>query len=310
VEAAFRWAREVGPSQPITTTIFGKPEMQQRIIELSDVLSFHNYSTLPSLKHQAASLAKHGRPLFCTEWMARTHGSRFETHLPFFKAQKIGCWNWGFVAGRTQTYFSWGTIRTPGAPEPSTWFHDILRRDGTAYRKYEVSTIRYVTGMSKTPPPAPIVLVPTAEKAPVLWRSTLEQPAANWFRLGFNDSSWKQSSAPFGQPDPKIGRQPRTKWTSSRLWVRREFEMPSGSFAELALTIHHDEDTEVYVDGVLVAKLTGYNAAYDDHLLSPEAVALLKPGKHLFAVKCLQTVGGQYLDLGIKALPPEASAPR
>ena len=77
-----------------------------------------------------------------------------------------------------------------------------------------------------------------------------------------------------------------------------------------ALTIHHDEDTEVYVDGVLVAKLTGYNAAYDDHLLSPEAVALLKPGKHLFAVKCLQTVGGQYLDLGIKALPPEASAPR
>ena len=116
VEAAFRWAREAKPSQPVTTTVFGDAEMQKRIIELSDVLCFHNYGTLPGVKAQAAGLLRHGRPVLCTEWMARPMGSRFETHLPYFKEQRIACWNWGLVNGRTQTQFPWGG--KPGAIEP------------------------------------------------------------------------------------------------------------------------------------------------------------------------------------------------
>jgi hypothetical protein len=152
VEAAFGWARQARPSQPVTATVYGNAEMQRRILELCDVVSFHHYGPLSALKAAVARLQSQGRPLFCTEWMARKNGSRFETHLPYFKQQKIGCWNWGFVAGRTQTFFPWGS--QPGSPEPALWFHDVLRGDGTPYSDREAATIRYLTGRSSTPPPA------------------------------------------------------------------------------------------------------------------------------------------------------------
>ena len=144
VEVAFRWAREAKPSQPVTTTIWSNAEMRIRIIELSDVLCFHNYGPLPGVEAEVASLLVHGRPVLCTEWMARTLGSRFDTHLPFFKENKIACWNWGFVAGRMQTYIPQG--RKPGMPEPAQWFHDILRKDGTPYDAQEVKLIKATTG--------------------------------------------------------------------------------------------------------------------------------------------------------------------
>ena len=144
VEAAFRWAREAKPSQPITTTIFGPPEIQKRIIELSDVFCFHDYGMLPGVKCQLANLLPHGRPVLCTEWMARGAGSRFETHLPFFKENRIACWSWGLVAGRTQTYFPWGSPK--GAPEPKLWHHDILRGDGTPFDDREIQFIKVMTG--------------------------------------------------------------------------------------------------------------------------------------------------------------------
>ena len=128
VEAAFQWAREARPSQPVTTTIFGNAQMQQRIIELSDVLCFHNYGPLPGVKAEAAGLLAHGRPVLCTEWMARGAGSRFETHLPFFKENKIACWNWGLVAGRTQTYFPWGSPKGRARAEALAPRHPARRR--------------------------------------------------------------------------------------------------------------------------------------------------------------------------------------
>jgi hypothetical protein len=144
VEAAFKWAREAGPSQPVTTTVFGNAEMQNRIIELSDVLCFHSYGPLPDVKAEVARLRGQGRPVLCTEWMARDGGSRFETHLPCFKENKIACWNWGLVAGRTQTYFPWGSPRN--APEPKLWHHDIFRTNGAPFDAREVQFIQVTTG--------------------------------------------------------------------------------------------------------------------------------------------------------------------
>ena len=301
VEAAFKWAREAKPSQPVTTTIFGNPEMQKRIIELSDVLCFHNYGPLPGVKAEVAALSAHGRPILCTEWMARGAGSRFPTHLPYFKENKMACWNWGLVAGRTQTYFPWGSPK--GAPEPKLWHHDILRADGTAFDAREVKSIKVTTG--KLPPsaiPQRQVLVPTAEKSPVSWRYTLEKPAGDWFKPDFNAAAWKQGAAPFGTEELPFARKPNTVWTSADLWLRREFEMPAGPFTEFSLLLHHDEDTEVYFNGVLAVKADGYNAAYESFDVTPEAQAALKPGKNHMAVHCHQTTGGQYLDLGIEAV--------
>ncbi|MCK7532111.1 MAG: hypothetical protein MZV63_14300 [Marinilabiliales bacterium] len=39
--------------------------------------------------------------------------------------------NWGFVRGKTQTVFPWGSKE--GGPEPAVWFHDVLRPDGAPY---------------------------------------------------------------------------------------------------------------------------------------------------------------------------------
>jgi len=149
MEAAFKWAREARPSQPVTTTIFGNAEMQQRIMELSDVLCFHNYGPLPGVRAEVARLLAHGRPVLCTEWMARTTGSRFEALLPFLKENRIACWSWGLVAGRTQTYFPWGSPK--GAPEPKLWHHDILRADGTPFDPREVEFIKATTGVEGHP---------------------------------------------------------------------------------------------------------------------------------------------------------------
>ena len=302
VEAAFGWAREARPSQPVTTTLFGSPAMRQRISELSDVICFHHYGPLPDLKAETARLLAAGRPVLCTEWMARSAGSRFETHLPFFKERKIACWNWGLAAGRTQTYFPWGS--PGGAPEPALWFHDILRADGTPFKAREVQFIKTLTGrLPAGNAPRRIVLAPAAMTAPVPWRYTLDKPAAGWFQPGFDDSAWKQGNAPFGTEEASIARKPATVWTNGELWLRREFQMPPGAFTDLALVMHHDEDTEVCINGVLAVKAPGYNAAYEDFDLAPEAAAALRPGANVFAAHCRQTVGGQYLDLGLEGSP-------
>ena len=303
VEAAFQWARAAQPSQPVTATIYGNAEMQKRILELSDVLCFHNYGPLAGLKAEAARWLSHGRPVLCTEWMARGGGSRFETHLPFFKENKIACWSWGLVAGRTQTYFPWGSPK--GAPEPALWHHDILRADGTPFRAREVDFIKVTTGkLAAAALPARTMLVPTAEKTPVPWRYTLEKPAGDWFQPGFDDSTWKRGAAPFGREEPPIARKPNTVWTSDDIWLRREFDLPEGRFTDPGLLMHYDEDAEVYINGVLAVKAPGFNAAYDLFDLPAEARRALKPGKNRFAVHCHQTVGGQYIDLGLEASVP------
>jgi len=298
VEAAFQWARAAKPSQPITTTLFGNAEMQKRILELSDVICFHEYGSLPAVKAQITNLSTNGRPVLCTEWMARTLGSRFETHLPYFKTEKIACWNWGFVAGRTQTYFPWGAPK--GGPEPKSWFHDILRRNGTPYSQREFQFIRVTTGkLPASALPQRQMILSTAEQSPVTWRYTLEKPADDWREPSFDDTKWKQGAAPFGTAEPEFARKPNTLWTNAEIWMRREFNMPVGRVPEFTVSLYHDEDTEVYLNGVLACQASGYNASYAPFDVAPEAQAALNAGRNTIAIHCRQTTGGQYIDLGL-----------
>jgi alpha-galactosidase len=144
----FSWARAVAPSQPLTAGIWADDPSLAGLNRFqaanSDIISFHAYTDKAGTKKRIDALKVHERPLICTEYMARTRGSRFEDILPLLKAEDVGAMNWGFVNGKTQTIFPWGSKE--GSPEPAVWFHDILRADGSPYIAVETELIRKLAG--------------------------------------------------------------------------------------------------------------------------------------------------------------------
>ncbi len=151
----FAWAREAGIEQPLTSGVWKgdwsadeKLSAMERIqLEQSDVISFHNYDNGPEFEKRITWLQRYRRPILCTEYMARGNGSTFQGSLPLAKQYHVAAINWGFVAGKTQTYLPWDSWQKPYVGrEPSIWFHEIFKQDGTPYRQDEVELIRRLTG--------------------------------------------------------------------------------------------------------------------------------------------------------------------
>lgn len=151
--------------------------------------------------------------------------------------------------------------------------------------------------------PAPAkVIVPTAREEAVAWRFTTQKPEAKWSAETFDDSKWKQGPAGFGKGNPPRS-VIRTKWDTTDIWLRRQFTLDKLP-ANPRLYLHHDEDVEVYINGVLALSLPGYSSTYDDYAMSEAARKALRAGKNTFAVHCRQTTGGQYIDLGLASEGP------
>src|SRR5215210_1271875 len=142
----FAWAKEANPTQPITAGWWNDHPMSNDVMfDNSDIITFHNYSDAAHLEAQIKELQRLNRPLICTEYMARTRDSLFETNLPVLKRYHVGAINWGLVKGKTNTIFAWDTPM-PDRDEPPVWFHDIFRPDGTVYSQKEVDLIRSLIG--------------------------------------------------------------------------------------------------------------------------------------------------------------------
>jgi hypothetical protein len=151
----FDWARSAHPSQPLTSGLWkdqwaplekltGVPRTQ---VELSDIISFHNYDKPESFESRVTSLVHYHRPLICTEYMARSNGSTFQGTLPIAKKYNVAAFNWGLVNGKTQTDLPWDSWQLPYTDHlPPIWFHDIFRTNGTPYSADEVNFIRTITG--------------------------------------------------------------------------------------------------------------------------------------------------------------------
>jgi hypothetical protein len=148
LKKVFEWAWSVRPSQPLTCATWNHDKAYNNLNEFqlasSDIITFHNYNDPKNLEEEILKLQKLGRPLVCSEYMARTNDSRFETNLPVFKKYRVGAINWGLVSGKTNTIFPWGSKE--GSPEPKMWFHDVFRSDGTAFSDDEV---KFIKGISK-----------------------------------------------------------------------------------------------------------------------------------------------------------------
>lgn len=146
----FSWAREVNPDQPITAGIWAwdLERLNQFQITHSDVLTYHDYEE-PEMHLRVVQLLKtFGRPLICTEYMARIRNSRFSNILPMLKRENVGAINWGFVAGKTNTIYAWDMPMAQGG-EPIEWFHDIFKADGTPYRQDEIDLIKKLNAEGK-----------------------------------------------------------------------------------------------------------------------------------------------------------------
>lgn len=151
---AFAWARSVHPSQPLTSAVWvgdwhdpDKESPTTKIqLEQSDVISFHDYGWPEVFEGRIHELQRLGRPILCTEYMARGAGSTFDGSLPIANQYHVAAINWGLVAGKTQTYLPWDSWQRPYVLiQPTVWFHEVFRQDDTPYRQHEVDLIRQLT---------------------------------------------------------------------------------------------------------------------------------------------------------------------
>ncbi|REJ70427.1 MAG: glycoside hydrolase family 2 [Planctomycetota bacterium] len=143
-----------------------------------------------------------------------------------------------------------------------------------------------------------VIVLPTSEYSPQLWRYTTSSPPVNWFAADFDDSKWEQGPGGFGtRPTP--GDKAGTNWDRTDIWLRRDFNLEEAKFESPHLRIHHDEGAKVYINGKLVVEAPGYTGSYILIPFDEQAASVFKKGKNVIAVHCHQTDGGQYIDVGI-----------
>lgn len=155
LQKVFVWARSAKPSQPLTAGIWSGnwvshdslKAIEKLMVEESDIISFHNYGSGADFEQCVKNLERYGRPIMCTEYMSRGNGSFFEGSMPVAKKYKVAAINWGLVNGKSQTVYPWDSWQVKYTGEPVLWFHDIFRKDGTAYKKSEVDFIKEITGV-------------------------------------------------------------------------------------------------------------------------------------------------------------------
>jgi hypothetical protein len=153
LQKVFSWAEEVDPTQPLSAGIWDDHLDVLNAWQLahSDVITYHNYEGPEGHQHCIDTLRKYGRPLICTEYMARLRNSTFFNIMPILKKEDVAAINWGLVTGKTNTKYAWDMPMPDGA-EPKVWFHDIFRPDGTPFDPKEIAFIRQLTTPADTIP--------------------------------------------------------------------------------------------------------------------------------------------------------------
>lgn len=157
LKKAFKWVREVNPSQPITTSVWkadGKDknwsksdslsDLSRFTILNSDIISFHTYGNIDEMRLRIKQLKKYNRPILCTEYLARGQGSTFQAMLPLLKKEQVSAINWGFVAGKTNTLFPWSSWEEEFDSLPKIWHHDIFLPDKTPYDQNEIDYLKEI----------------------------------------------------------------------------------------------------------------------------------------------------------------------
>lgn len=153
LQRIFDVARSMNPSQPLTTggwrgSVQNWKPVEELALELSDVISYHCYGDYEANILMISNLREFGRPLFNTEWLNRICHNNVAEAFPLFFLEKVSCWNWGFVAGLSQTYEPYESMwkqyeENPALPFDFTkWMHDLFRPSLHPYDPKEIEIIR------------------------------------------------------------------------------------------------------------------------------------------------------------------------
>ena len=157
-------------------------------------------------------------------------------------------------------------------------------------------------------PPQTGTVIPAADKEPALWHYTTASPTAGWETPAFVATGWKEGKSGFGTRGTP-GSHINTEWNTADIGLRREITLPAKVDGEILLNVNHDEDVEIYVNGILALREQADNGRYEPLEILPAAKAILTPGsKILMAIHCHQTKGGQYIDAGLDFLKKAAGA--
>lgn len=146
----FSWARKVGPDQPLSAGMWdwGLEKLNKFQVTHSDVITYHDYESPDKHERVVQILKATGKPVICTEYMARLRNSTFENTMPMLKKENVGAINWGLVTGKTNTMYAWDTPMPDGS-EPKVWFHDVFRRDGTPFNVDEINLIKRLNNIQQ-----------------------------------------------------------------------------------------------------------------------------------------------------------------
>ncbi len=175
-----------------------------------------------------------------------------------------------------------------------------MLEDPQLWHKWATAGQTKVGNWAPLPVAPPVVqVVPTSQKTAAIWRYTIQKPAGDWMKGDFDASAWQEGPATFGT-EGTPGSVVRTRWSTDDIWLRRRITLPEAKFANLRFYVDHDEDVEVYVNGVLASTDGGFTTSYVPLEINRAALALLQPGATVtLAVHCHQTTGGQNIDVGL-----------
>ncbi|MBS0262551.1 MAG: hypothetical protein JSS02_11420 [Planctomycetes bacterium] len=159
---------------------------------------------------------------------------------------------------------------------------------------------KWIVPVTKRKEEATVVLVPTAEGPQVSnWRYTTAEPRLAWKDPYFPETGWKDAPAAFGSADLENAIV-RTSWTTDSIWLRKSFDMPARSPADvIVLRLRFDEDAEIFIDGERLLFAPGFNSGYAWYLLDQKQQQLFHEGPHQIAVFCRNTIGAQGIDVGL-----------
>ncbi|HSY20420.1 MAG TPA: DUF1793 domain-containing protein, partial [Candidatus Acidoferrales bacterium] len=172
------------------------------------------------------------------------------------------------------------------------------------WQKYAQRDQTKASGWAAMPkPPGFVAVIPAADTAPALWRYTTDKPADNWAAPDFDASNWPEGQAGFGRTE-NASAVVNTAWTTDDIWLRREVELAGGKGDEIFGWLHHDDDAQIYINGVLALRTTGATDTYEDFSFNRRGRDAIKPGKNVIAIHCRNTGGEQYIDFGLVRTKP------